>query len=76
MRNIYIYKKIRKSKGERPLGKRRYSWDDNVKTDLMETECNNMNWIHLLLGYGPGPGSCEQSNEPWVPQKLENYLAS
>jgi hypothetical protein len=24
------------------------------KTGLMETECNNINWIHLAPGYGPG----------------------
>jgi hypothetical protein len=38
---------VGKSEGKRPLGKPRYGWQDNIKTDLRETEWGGMDWIDL-----------------------------
>jgi len=34
---------------KRPLGKPRRRWDDNIKMDLQEVGCGNMDWIKLAL---------------------------
>jgi hypothetical protein len=33
--------------GKRPLWRRRRRSEDNVKADLQEVECENVNWIGL-----------------------------
>ena len=34
-------------KGKRPLGKPRRRWEDNIKMDLHEVGCGDMDWIEL-----------------------------
>jgi len=36
-----------KSEGERPLGRPRHRWVDNIRMDLQEVECGYMDWIGL-----------------------------
>jgi hypothetical protein len=31
----------------RPLGRRRRRWEDNIRMDLRETGCEVVEWIHL-----------------------------
>ena len=38
---------VGKLKGKRPLGRPRYRWDDNIKMDLREVDCDPGNWIDL-----------------------------
>jgi hypothetical protein len=33
--------------GKRPLGRPRHRWEDNIKMDLKEIECGDMDWINL-----------------------------
>jgi hypothetical protein len=33
--------------GKRLLGRPRYRWEDNIKMDLQETGCGNVDWIGL-----------------------------
>jgi hypothetical protein len=33
--------------GERPLGRTKYKWEDNIKMDLREIGLGCMGWIHL-----------------------------
>ena len=33
--------------GKRPLGRPRRKWDDNIKMDLQELGCGDMDWIEL-----------------------------
>ena len=33
--------------GEKPLGRPRSRWDDNIKMDLQEVGCGGMDWIEL-----------------------------
>jgi hypothetical protein len=38
---------VGKPEGKRPLGLPRCRWEDNIKIDLQELECGNMDWIGL-----------------------------
>jgi hypothetical protein len=41
---------VGKPEEERPLGRPRRRWEDNVKRDLREIGWNGMDWIHLAQG--------------------------
>jgi hypothetical protein len=34
--------------GNRPLGRPRRRWEDNIKMDLQEVGCGGMDWIELV----------------------------
>jgi hypothetical protein len=36
-----------KLKGNRPAGKPRHRWENNIKMDLREMRCGVMDWINL-----------------------------
>ena len=38
---------VRKPEGERPLGRPRRRWEDNIQIDLQEVGCGGMDWIEL-----------------------------
>ena len=38
---------VGKYEGNRPLGRPRRRWEDNIKMDLQEVGCRGMNWIDL-----------------------------
>jgi hypothetical protein len=38
---------VGKPEGKRPLGRRRRSWEDNIKMDIQEVGCRGMDWIKL-----------------------------
>jgi len=38
---------VAKPEGERPVGRPRHRWEDNIKMDLQEVECGGMDWIKL-----------------------------
>jgi hypothetical protein len=38
---------VGKPEGNRPLGRPRRRWKDNIKTDLREIGWGGMDWIHL-----------------------------
>jgi hypothetical protein len=38
---------VGKSKGNRPRGRRRRRWEDNIKVDLQEVECGGMDRVGL-----------------------------
>ena len=38
---------VGKTEGERPLGRPRRRWEDNIKIDLQEVACGNMDWIDV-----------------------------
>ena len=33
--------------GKRPFGRPRYRWEDNIKMDLQELGCGDMDWFKL-----------------------------
>jgi len=41
--------------GKRPLGRRRRKWEDNIKMDLLEVRCVDMDgssWLRIGVGGG------------------------
>jgi len=38
---------VGKPEGNRPLGRLRRRWEDNIKIDLKGVECGGMEWIEL-----------------------------
>jgi hypothetical protein len=38
---------VGRPEGKRPLGRRRYRWEDNIKLDLREKGIDGVNWIQL-----------------------------
>ena len=38
---------VGKSVGERPLGRPRRRWEDNIKMDRQKVGCEGMDWIEL-----------------------------
>jgi hypothetical protein len=54
---------VGKPEGNRPLGRPRRRWEDNIKTNIQEVEWaawNGINWLRI----GQVAGSCKRSNEP------------
>jgi len=39
---------VGKPEGKRPLGRPRSRWEDNIKMDLQEVGCGDMDWIELV----------------------------
>jgi len=45
---VHIYRVVvGKPEGKRPLGRPRHRWEDNIKIDLQEVECEGMEWIDM-----------------------------
>jgi len=38
---------VRKSEGNRALGRPRHRWVDNIKLDLQEVGCEGLHWIDV-----------------------------
>jgi hypothetical protein len=38
---------VGKPEGKRPLGRHRRRWKDNIRMDLQELGCGDMDWIEL-----------------------------
>jgi len=43
---------VGKPEGKRPFGRPRCGWEDNIKMDLQEVECEGMDWIELAQDRG------------------------
>jgi hypothetical protein len=47
MRKVVYRVLVGKPEGKRPLGGARHRWEDNIKMDLQEVGCGDMDWIDL-----------------------------
>ena len=54
---------VRKPDGNRPLGRPRLRWKDNIKMDLQEVGCGDVDWIELAEDRERWRGSCDSDNE-------------
>ena len=43
---------VGKAEGTSPLGRPRRRWEDNIKVDLQEVGCGEMDWIDLAQNRG------------------------
>jgi hypothetical protein len=64
---------VGKPEGKRPLGRPRCGWDDNIKMDLQEMECEGMDYIKLAQDRKVA-GTCECGNEPSGSIKWVEFL--
>jgi len=47
MKNEWEDKRVLVRKSERPLGRRRRGWKSNIKMELQDVGCRDMNWMEL-----------------------------
>ena len=52
---------MQRPEGKSPLGRPRRRWEDNIKMDLSEVECDAGHWIHLA----------EDKDQWWTYVRLE-----
>ena len=65
-----------KPEGKRPLGRPRGGWEDNIKMDLQEAGCWDMDWIELALDRGRWRTFVTAVMNLRVPQNAGNFLTS
>jgi hypothetical protein len=63
-----------KPEGMRPLGRPMHRWEDNIKMNLQEVGCGDMDWIGLAQGKRQVAGTCECGNEPSGSIKCRAFL--
>jgi len=54
---------VGKPEGRRPLGRRKRRWEDNIKLDLQEVVCGDMDWIDVAEDGDNVAGTCDCGNE-------------
>jgi hypothetical protein len=64
---------LRKPEEKRPLGRHMHRWEDNIKMDLQEVGCQDMDWIELAQDRQVA-GTCECGNEPLGSRKCGEFL--
>jgi hypothetical protein len=58
---------VGRSKGERPLGRSRCRWEDNIRMDLREIGIDGVNWIQLAQDRVQWQGFVSTVMNLWVP---------
>jgi hypothetical protein len=58
---------VGKPEGKRPLGRPRLRWLDNIKTDLIEIECDGTDWIDLVQDKDQWRALVNTVMNLWVP---------
>jgi hypothetical protein len=64
---------VGKPEGNRPLGRPRSRWEDNIKMNLQEVGCGVTDWIRLAQDRQVAD-TCECGNEPSGSIKLGEFL--
>jgi hypothetical protein len=67
---------VGKPEGKRPLGRHRHRWEDNIKMDLQELECGDMDWINLAQDKNSWQAIVNAVMNLRVPQNARNFLNS
>ena len=65
---------MEKPEGKRPLGRPRHRWEDNIKMDLQEGGCGDMDWIELAQGRDSWQALVNAIMNPRVPKNARNFL--
>ena len=58
---------VGKPGGNRPLGRPRRRWEDNIKMDLQEVGCEGMDWIEVAQDRGRWRALVNVVMKLWVP---------
>jgi len=62
LRNVYTIVD-RKSEWKRPLRRARHRWEGDIKMDLGNLGCEDVDWIYLFQDRFSLLGSCKHDNE-------------
>jgi len=66
---------VGKLEGKRQVGRPRCRWEDNIKMDLQEVGCGDIDWIYLNQDMGEVAGICECGNEHSGSIKCREFIA-
>jgi hypothetical protein len=58
---------VGKPEGKRPLGRPRRRWEDNIKMDLQDVRCRDIDWIKLAQDRGRWRAFVNVITNLWVP---------
>jgi hypothetical protein len=67
---------VGKPEGKRPLGRTRRKWVDNIKMDLGEEECGDVDWIGMTQDRNRWRALVNVVTNLRAPQMLGNYQVS
>jgi len=67
---------VGKPEGNRPLGRPRHRWEDNIETDLLEVGCEGMDWIDLAQDRDSWRALVNAVISIRIPYNLGNLLTS
>ena len=67
---------VGKPEGERPLGRPRRRWVDNIRADLQEVECGYTDWIGLAQDRDRWQTLVSAAMNLRVPRNAGNFLTS
>jgi hypothetical protein len=65
-----------KPERNRPLGRPRHRWEDNIKMDLQEMECEGMDWIDVAQDRDRWQALVNAVMNLQVPYNAGNFLTS
>jgi hypothetical protein len=67
---------VEKPQGKIPSERPRHRWEDNIKMDLREVGCGDMDWIHLAQDRDQWRTLVNTVMNIWVPQNVGKFLSS
>jgi hypothetical protein len=67
---------VGKPEVKRPLGRPRLRWEDNIKIDFQEVECEGMHWIDMVQDRDRWGALVKAVMDLLVPSYVEIFLTS
>jgi len=67
---------VEKPEGKSPLGRPRRRWEDNIKMNLKEVGCGDMDWIDPAQDRDRWRALVNAVIKLWVPSNTGNFLTS
>jgi len=67
---------VGKLEGKRPLGRPRRRWEDNIKMDLQEVGCGDVDWIELAQDRDRERSLVNAVKSLRIPSNAGNFLTN